>query len=132
MRRFGFYSIPAAIAMSGVDLANLAKRARVSEENLKAEMDGSGELTPAERRRVKADLWRRGSIVTVDTPVVEVAIWLGFIDTIRLAARYAERWPDSYNDGWRMWLFARAWRGWLRLRGKGDRIGRAVRVSRGE
>lgn len=115
------YSACAALAIMGFSVAHVAKEIDVSEARLEAELYHGGVLTPAEYAKLWGFCWRY-RIVPVSGWLFEGALVVRPLDTLKAWCTYAERQPQSRNDGWAFWLFARAWRFWLRATGQGHRI----------
>lgn len=123
------YSAPAAMALGDFPVSRVAAEIDVTEERLEDELFAGGVLTAAEAKRLRSFFWRY-RIVLVNCWLFDGAARIGPLDDLRTSALFAERCPESRNDGLAFWLFARAWRTWLRLTRQRGRIGRQANAVR--
>lgn len=123
MRALGWYSVPAAIAITGSDVETLALKAGIPESALESVDGGVDGLSRSDLRRLRAYLWRHG-IFLVETPWLQGALRIAMVEDLSFWAVAAEEGFDRRHDGFAFAIFARFWRAWLRARGLGHRIGR--------
>lgn len=123
MKALGWYSVPAAIAITGSDVETLALKAGIPRSALDDVNGGVDGLSRSELGQLRAYLWRYG-IFLVETPWLQGALRIALVDDLHCWAAVAEECPDWSHDGRAFKIFAKIWRSWLRARGLHHRIGR--------
>lgn len=115
------FGAPAALALLGFSTATVAQAIAVPPGELEAEFFMGGVLSDEKAARLRAFLWQHG-VVMIGTPFFDGALYLTGLIAFRQLTNWAEDRPDFDRGDLAYFIFARVWRCWLRITGRGHRI----------